>query len=115
MATLIWARRGRISIVLTFVAVLRAAWGPMHKAPVPAASGGSAYVTPDLGNVSADPNIAETTITAEPATVDLGPAMGGGGLHANMLTFNGSIPGPTFHLKVGQTVIVHFVNHIAHN
>ena len=34
---------------------------------------------------------------------------------ANVLTYNGTIPGPEFHLKVGDTVIVHFKNHIAHD
>ena len=32
---------------------------------------------------------------------------------ANALTFNGTIPGPTFRLKVGDTVIVHFENDLA--
>ena len=33
---------------------------------------------------------------------------------SSVLTFNGSVPGPEFRLKVGDTVIVHFVNNIAH-
>jgi FtsP/CotA-like multicopper oxidase with cupredoxin domain len=33
---------------------------------------------------------------------------------ANVLTFNGSIPGPEFRVKVGDTVIVHFKNNLAH-
>ena len=39
----------------------------------------------------------------------------GNGVMANVLTYNGTIPGPEFHLKVGDTVIVHFENHIAHD
>jgi len=34
---------------------------------------------------------------------------------ASVLTFNGTLPGPEFHLKVGDTVIVHFENHLAHH
>jgi FtsP/CotA-like multicopper oxidase with cupredoxin domain len=112
MAALIWERRGRISVVLTIFAVLAIVWVQTRKSPVLATSGGSAYAVPDVVNVSLDPNTVETTITAQPATVDLGPGLGG--LQANVLTYNGSIPGPTFRLHVGQTVIVHFQNHIAH-
>ena len=65
-----------------------------------ATSGGSAYQVPVVVDTNPDPNIVETTITAEPATVDIGRV---GGLQANALTFNGSIPGPTFRLKVGDT------------
>src|SRR3954467_15510938 len=113
MATLIWTRRGRISVVLTLFAVLAIVWVQTRRSPVLATSGGSPYAVPDVVNVSLDPNTVETTITAEPATVDLGPGLGG--LQANVLTFNGSVPGPTFRLRVGQTVIVHFFNHIAHD
>ena len=112
MATLIWERRGRISVVLTLVALVAIVWVQTRRSPVLATSGGSAYQVPDVVNVSLDPNTVETTITAQPATVDLGPPLGG--LQANVLTFNGGIPGPTFRLHVGQNVIVHFNNHIAH-
>jgi FtsP/CotA-like multicopper oxidase with cupredoxin domain len=112
MATLIWERRGRISMVLTLIALAAIAWVQTHKGVVLATSGGSAYEVPDVVNTSLDPNIVETSITAESNTVDLGPGMGG--LQANVLTFNGTVPGPTFHLRVGQTVIVHFTNNLAH-
>jgi FtsP/CotA-like multicopper oxidase with cupredoxin domain len=55
-----------------------------------------------------DPDIVETTLTAKEATVDIG-----GGVMAHVQTFNGTVPGPTFHLKVGDTVIVHLVNDLA--
>ncbi len=73
-----------------------------------ATSGGDPYSAPDVVDTNPDPNIVETTITAEDASVDIG-----NNVTAHALTFNGSIPGPTFHLKVGDTVIVHFENHIA--
>jgi FtsP/CotA-like multicopper oxidase with cupredoxin domain len=112
MATLIWARRGRISLVL-MLALIAAVWVQTRKSPALATSGGSAYAAPDVVDGNPDPDIVETTIVAQPATVDLGPGLGG--LQANVLTFNGTIPGPTFRLRVGQTVIVNFENQIAHN
>lgn len=70
-----------------------------------ATSGGDPYAVPDVVDTNPDPNIVETSITAQLATVDIG-----NGVKANAETYNGTIPGPTFHLKVGDTVIVHFKN-----
>jgi len=75
-----------------------------------ATSGTDPYVVPVITDVNPDPDIVETTIVAEPAVVDIG-----GGLMASVLTFNGTVPGPQFRLKVGDTVIVHFENNIGHN
>jgi FtsP/CotA-like multicopper oxidase with cupredoxin domain len=72
-----------------------------------ATSGGDPYSVPPVVNTSSDPNIVETTITAQFATVDVG-----NGVMANVETYNGMVPGPQFRLSVGQTVIVHFVNQI---
>jgi FtsP/CotA-like multicopper oxidase with cupredoxin domain len=85
--------------------VIAARW----PAPAQATSGGDPYVVPLVTDVDPDPNVVETTITAEPAGVDIG-----GGITASALTFNHTIPGPEFRLKVGDTVKVHFVNNIAH-
>jgi FtsP/CotA-like multicopper oxidase with cupredoxin domain len=70
-----------------------------------ATSGGDPYAIPVVVSTNPDPSIVETTLTAERATVDIG-----NGVMANAETFNGSIPGPTFMLKVGDTVIVHYHN-----
>lgn len=70
-----------------------------------ATSGGDPYAVPDVVDTNPDPNVVETSITAQLATVDIG-----NGVKANAETYNGTIPGPTFHLKVGDTVIVHFKN-----
>src|SRR2546421_9563042 len=70
-----------------------------------ATSGGDPYSVPAVQDTNPDPNIVETTITAEKADVDIG-----NGVTAHAETFNGTIPGPTFHLKVGDTVIVHYKN-----
>ncbi|HEX5614677.1 MAG TPA: multicopper oxidase domain-containing protein [Acidimicrobiia bacterium] len=72
-----------------------------------ATSGGSPYAVPTVTDTNADPNIVETTIVADEATVDIG-----GGVDADVYAFNGTVPGPEFRLNVGQRVIVHFENHL---
>jgi FtsP/CotA-like multicopper oxidase with cupredoxin domain/uncharacterized membrane protein len=47
----------------------------------------------------------ETTLIASRETVNIG-----GGILANAEVFNGEIPGPTFRLTVGDTVVVRLVN-----
>jgi FtsP/CotA-like multicopper oxidase with cupredoxin domain len=49
--------------------------------------------------------VIETTLTASRMSVDIG-----GGIMANADIFNGKIPGPTFRLTVGDTVVVRLVN-----
>ena len=73
-----------------------------------ATSDGSPYDVTYVTDTNPDPNIVETTLIAEDATVNIG-----NGVTANAETFNGEIPGPTFRLKVGDTVIVHYENHLS--
>jgi FtsP/CotA-like multicopper oxidase with cupredoxin domain/uncharacterized Zn-binding protein involved in type VI secretion len=80
----------------------------LARSTVHATSGGDPYSTPSVADTNPNPNIVETTLVADETTVDLG-----NGVTANAETYNGSIPGPTFHLKVGDQVIVHFENHLA--
>jgi FtsP/CotA-like multicopper oxidase with cupredoxin domain len=49
----------------------------------------------------------ETTLTVSQQVVDIG-----GGVLANAEVFNGGIPGPTFYLNVGDTVVVRLVNNL---
>jgi FtsP/CotA-like multicopper oxidase with cupredoxin domain len=107
MSTFIWARRGRITAA--FVALIAFALLAAIRSAL-ATSGGDPYVVPHIVDTNPDPDIVETTIVAEPAMVDIG-----NGVLASVLTFNGSVPGPEFRLKVGDTVIVHFQNNIAHD
>src|SRR4051794_15500646 len=72
-----------------------------------ATSGGTPYSVPNVVDVNSDPNVVETTIVADETTVNLGQ-----GVTAHAQTYNGTIPGPTFHLKVGDVVIVHYENHL---
>jgi FtsP/CotA-like multicopper oxidase with cupredoxin domain len=69
--------------------------------------GRSPYTVPNVVDTNPNPRIVETTLTAEYANVNIG-----NGVIAHAETFNGTIPGPTFRLKVGDTVIVHLVNHL---
>lgn len=83
-----------------------------------AVTGGSPYEVPQVVDINPDPNIVETYLVADEADVDIG-----NGVQARkVLTFKscakfhlcddvvGTIPGPEFRLKVGDTVIVHFKN-----
>ena len=94
-----------LAVAVLVVAVLLAARpsGLAH-----ATSDANPYSVPSVTDTNPDPNIVETTITAEEASVDIG-----NGVTAHAQTFNGEIPGPTFHLNVGDTVIVHFHNSLA--
>jgi FtsP/CotA-like multicopper oxidase with cupredoxin domain len=57
---------------------------------------------PDL---SPDPNVLEVELEAKVATVDLGA-----GVRTTAWTYNGSLPGPLLHAKLGDRLIVHFKN-----
>ena len=113
MATYIWQYRGRVSVVLSLMVAASAAFLQLRLSPPAlATSGGSAYALPVVVDTNAAPNIVETTIIADEATVNIGGP--GGGVMANTLTFNGTVPGPQFRLNVGDTVIVHYQNNLSH-
>ena len=107
MRVLVWHWRRRLSMLLLTVLALVAV---LVQVPSRASSNGDPYGVPLLVDTNPDPNVFEATITALPAAVDVG-----NGLLASVLTFNGSVPGPELRVKVGDTVIVHFKNQIAHN
>jgi FtsP/CotA-like multicopper oxidase with cupredoxin domain len=62
-------------------------------------------VATDTDDTGAGSPVIETTLVASQATVDIGS-----GVMANAEVFNGAIPGPTFRLTVGDTVVVRLVN-----
>jgi FtsP/CotA-like multicopper oxidase with cupredoxin domain len=102
--TAILARFSVVSVaLLTAAALLVFLTGPSTSRS--ATADGDPYHAPSAVDTNTNPKIFETTITAEPATVDIGQ-----GVQAHALTFNGSIPGPTMRVDVGDTVIVHFRN-----
>jgi FtsP/CotA-like multicopper oxidase with cupredoxin domain len=97
----------RMAAVGLAVLAASAAWLVANQSVGRATSSGDPYTAPSVVDTNPDPNVVETTLTSETATVDIG-----GGVMAHAETFNGSIPAPTFHLKVGDTVIVHFQNNL---
>ena len=100
-------RRSRLGLLLVLLICACGAWLVLARAAVRATSGGDPYEVPNVVDTNPDPHIVQTTMTAEKANVDIG-----NGVIAHADTFNGSIPGPTFSLHVGDTVIVHFQNHL---
>src|SRR3954447_9554422 len=95
-----WQRRRFVALAIA-VALAAAVSLILSQQQGHATSGGSAYGVPDVVDVNSDPDAVETTIGADEGTVDVGQ-----GVMAHAQTYNGTIPGPTFHLKVGDVVIV---------
>jgi FtsP/CotA-like multicopper oxidase with cupredoxin domain len=115
MGAFVRRRRGPITVASAIaVFVLVFIFISLHstRPALTTSGGGDPYTVPVAVDTNSDPDIFETTITAEEHTaVDVNnPA----GIPATVLTYNGTIPGPEFRLHVGETVIVHFENHIAH-
>jgi FtsP/CotA-like multicopper oxidase with cupredoxin domain len=72
-----------------------------------ATSSDSPYTVPPVKDTNPNPNVVETTLVADEATVNIG-----NGISARAQAYNGTLPGPTFRLKVGDTVIVRFENRL---
>jgi FtsP/CotA-like multicopper oxidase with cupredoxin domain len=72
-------------------------------------TGASPYVVPVPTDTDPSATVLETEIVAAHTMVDIG-----GGVMAMAETFNGAIPGPTFFLNVGDTVIVRLINELDH-
>jgi FtsP/CotA-like multicopper oxidase with cupredoxin domain len=87
----------------TIIAFPVGSWPPA----VEGTTGGSPYDISAVTDTNPDPNIVETTITANETDVSIG-----GGVTAHAYTYNDKIPGPEFRLTVGQRVIVHFNNEL---
>ena len=58
-------------------------------------------------DLNPDPDIVEVDFEARVATVEIAP-----GLKVDAWTYNGTIPGPTIRVKVGDRLIVHFTNNL---
>jgi FtsP/CotA-like multicopper oxidase with cupredoxin domain len=102
-------RRPRTAAVLAAVGVLVIVSVLIASSTGRATSGDSPYTLPSVVDTNPAANVVETTLVAGEATVDVG-----NGVTAHAQAYNGSIPGPTFRLKVGDTVIVHYRNDLTH-
>lgn len=71
-------------------------------------AGLGSYVVQDVLDDSIAPDVVETRITVDEANLDVGV-----GVTVHGQAFNGFVPGPTFRLNVGDTVIVRLINHLA--
>jgi len=88
-----------------------------------ATTGVGPYEVPQVIDINPDPNVVETYIVAEEATVNIAPP-GSPAVMANGMAFKScsdkqlshcttpGIPGPEFRLTVGNHVIVHYVNNL---
>ena len=63
---------------------------------------------PTLRNLSTVPGVVEVELTAERARLRLTP----GGPLVSVYAYNGTVPGPTLDVHEGDSVIVHFHNHL---
>jgi len=62
----------------------------------------------ELQDENPDPKIVEVSLRAEAASIELSS-----GHTTKVLAYNGQIPGPLLHARVGDRVIVHFTNGLA--
>ncbi len=60
-----------------------------------------------LDDENPEPGIVEVTLTAQYQTITLGD-----GMTYEMMTYNGLVPGPAIHARVGDEVVVHFQNNL---
>jgi len=61
----------------------------------------------ELPDTNTDPRIVEVTLTAKLADVEVAP-----GKRVHAWTYNGGLPGPLIKTRVGDRLIVHFVNEL---
>ena len=102
-----WPPRRTALIALGLAAAAAASLALVHGSSR-AVSDGSAYDVVFANDENPSGSVLETTITSDEATVDIGP------VNAQAQTYNGAIPGPTLSVDVGDTIIVHYKNELAH-
>lgn len=81
-------------------------WWTIHHIPHGAAAAAEAPNKPATLPPVAKGKIVRRTVVVEDRTIEIAP-----GVRVNAWTFNGTVPAPTIHLRVGQTLRIHFVNH----
>jgi FtsP/CotA-like multicopper oxidase with cupredoxin domain len=98
-----WRRLEIALLAATFIGLLVMFSGQISV--VQATPGADPYAVPAAVNTSGSSSEFVTTITTKSATVNIG-----NGVMARATTYNGTIPGPTLYLHVGEKVIVNYVN-----
>ena len=94
-------------LALTWMAAQSPAWAqPAGTSYAPAGWDAGARLT-EAPDRNPDPAVVEVDLTAKMADVEVAP-----GKRVKAWTYNGSIPGPFIRAKVGDRVIVHFVNEL---
>ena len=107
MATLVWQWRGRFTVALLgLIALVVRCRG---QTPLPRQLPAIRARCRGNRRHQSGPEHRRNDDHGRSAAVDIG-----GGVIAQVLTFNGTVPGPHFRLQVGNEVIVHFTNNIAH-
>jgi FtsP/CotA-like multicopper oxidase with cupredoxin domain len=81
-----------------------ATMAPARSGPDPWAS--SLRLTPAVDR-NPDPRVVEIDLEARMGDWEYAP-----GRHVQAMTYNGSVPGPTISARAGDTVVVHFTNHL---
>jgi FtsP/CotA-like multicopper oxidase with cupredoxin domain len=102
-----WQGRRFLLLAAAAIAVAATLLLILSHSPGQATSGGDPYSVPEVVDTNPSPDVIETTIVADEANVDIG-----NGVIAHAQTFNGTLPGPTIRAKVGDTLIVHYENHL---
>ena len=112
MSISVLRRRPRllIGVAATGLVAATLAIVPINPTAATSGAGASPYDVPLAVDVNPDPHVLETTLVAQEVDgVDIG-----NGQTADLMTFNGSIPGPELRLAAGDMLIVHFRNDMAH-
>ena len=73
----------------------------------PSVPAGSAIGSPVLVNRARPPRTVELTLSAAPARLSIVP-----GTTTDVFAYNGTVPGPTFEVMEGDSVVVHFTNNL---
>jgi nitrite reductase (NO-forming) len=80
-------------------------WWKIHHIPRGAAAAAEAPNKPAALPPVAKGKIVKRTVVVQNRTIEIAP-----GVQVNAWTFNGSVPAPIIHLRIGQTLKIHFVN-----
>lgn len=96
-----------VALALSWVAAQSPAWAQPAATSYAPAGWDAGLKLPEAPDTNPDPNIVEVHITAKMAEVEVAP-----GRTVRAWTYNGGLPGPLIRTKVGNRLIVHFVNEL---